>query len=195
VLGVSPTATQEEIIDAYNDLSKELRDDVDKLNELQEAFDILTDKNMREEYDKKRVEHEWIDDSQEIAKEDIEQADEVYDIEDFDEDIENANEDNHGNESSEAKNMNVGDFSNDIEMDDEEDKNADGEKESEEEQSGDLEADGLSNLLHDKRDVNMSKRKLKPIQYILEATLDQIYSGATIHKKIERVRICKECKG
>jgi DnaJ-class molecular chaperone len=189
VLGVDHTATQEEIISAFKDLSKKSQDDIGRLNELQEAFDNLTDKDMREEYDKRRV--EWADDSQLIAKEKTGQGDEIYDTEEFDQDA----NDNHFNGSSEDEGIEdqVNEISNDIDLDNEEYESPGNEKENKEEETSDLGADGLFNFFQG--EAEESKQKLKPLQCTLEATLDQIYSGITIKKKVERVRICNTCKG
>lgn len=37
--------------------------------------------------------------------------------------------------------------------------------------------------------------KMKPMQYALEATLDEIYSGSSTKMRLSRMRVCKKCKG
>ena len=39
------------------------------------------------------------------------------------------------------------------------------------------------------------KSKMKPMQFALEATLDEIFSGATSKMRVTRMRLCKDCSG
>ena len=39
------------------------------------------------------------------------------------------------------------------------------------------------------------RNKMKPMQFALEATLDEIYSGAINKQKVKRMRLCKTCHG
>ena len=61
--------------------------------------------------------------------------------------------------------------------------------------------DGIQNLLNalgghrGGRPARQQRPKLKPMQYALEVTLDQIHSGATEQMRLTRMRLCPLCKG
>ena len=46
-----------------------------------------------------------------------------------------------------------------------------------------------------KKPAKPQRRKIKPMQFALEATLDEIYAGATTKMRVTRMRICKACGG
>jgi len=63
------------------------------------------------------------------------------------------------------------------------------------------EDEGIQNLfdiLRGGRGGKMQKprrSKMKPMHLALEATLDDIHSGATVKMKVNRMRLCKSCSG
>lgn len=67
--------------------------------------------------------------------------------------------------------------------------------EDEEEEDGGMQ--NIFDLLTGKsKRVQQNRRpKMKPMQFALEATLDQIFTGTTTKYRWSRVRICKDCQG
>ncbi len=61
--------------------------------------------------------------------------------------------------------------------------------------------DGMQNLFNilsgqrGGRPARQQRPKMKPMQYALEVTLDQIFSGATEKMRLNRMRLCSLCKG
>lgn len=72
-----------------------------------------------------------------------------------------------------------------------------------EEEDAPEEDDGMQNLFNllnggagGAHRVGKPKRsKMKPMQFALEVTLDEIYAGATSKMRLTRMRLCKTCKG
>lgn len=53
----------------------------------------------------------------------------------------------------------------------------------------------IFNLLGGGRSKQSRRPKMKPMQYALEVTLDEVFTGITRKMKLNRMRNCKSCKG
>ena len=70
------------------------------------------------------------------------------------------------------------------------------------EEEGPDEDDNMQNLLNmlnggagGQKKGKPKRNKMKPMQFALEVSLDEIYAGATSKMRVTRMRLCKNCKG
>lgn len=125
---MEPKASQDAIKKAYKEMTKKAQSNKERLAELKEAFDVLSDPKKRAEYDKQ------------------------------------ASSPSHEEEE---------------------------------------EDDGMQNLFDILRGGRggqsapkpEKKRKMKPLQFALDVTLDDIYAGTTSKMRVTRMRLCKACGG
>jgi len=64
---------------------------------------------------------------------------------------------------------------------------------------GDSDDEGVGSLFNilggGGRPKQSRRAKMKPMQYALEVTLDEVFTGVVKKMKLNRVRNCKSCKG
>jgi len=53
----------------------------------------------------------------------------------------------------------------------------------------------IFNMMRGGRSNLNERSKMKPLQFALEVTLDEVYKGTTKKMRLTRMRVCKTCKG
>ena len=126
VLGVDRNASSAEIEKAYKERIKKVAGDEDEKREVQKAYEVLSNKEKRQAYDKGE------EDESGDAPEDIQRI---------------------------------------------------------------LEMLGGGSGAGASRKSKPKRPRMKPMQFALEVSLDDIYSGTTSKMRVTRMRICKSCSG